>query len=342
MALCSLSTGRTTTPRRRAASITMPPAMTRISLLASAIVLPASIAASTASRAAVPDEANSTTSASGWVATAMRPSAPPAARLRRAATRSSACTSASAAAEAIATRSGRTRSICSAQRAAFSPAASATTCRLVGMRVDDRQRALPDRSGRSEDRDALHRTLVRLRPGGTARTRNRPGRRTASCRCDRGRRRGPGMSADESLTPALRLSSDSNRSPTMPEHDHRRGKQREHRERRGRKDPQAAGDHRRRAEDEPADRALARLLRADRRRERRAAERAAGVVLRRVADDDREHQQQHRFAAPDRPDRRHRAERQADVDDGEQRRRRIAQDRRPGLPGRHGQRRRPG
>ena len=40
MALCSLSTGRIATPRRRAASVTMPPAMTRISLLASAIVLP--------------------------------------------------------------------------------------------------------------------------------------------------------------------------------------------------------------------------------------------------------------------------------------------------------------
>ena len=40
------------------------------------MVLPASIAASAASSAAVPDEANRTTSASGYVATAIRPSAP--------------------------------------------------------------------------------------------------------------------------------------------------------------------------------------------------------------------------------------------------------------------------
>ena len=44
MALCSLSTGRMATPRRRAASTISAPAMTSTSLLASAIVLPASIA----------------------------------------------------------------------------------------------------------------------------------------------------------------------------------------------------------------------------------------------------------------------------------------------------------
>ena len=41
IALCSLSTGSTATPCRRAASITTAPAITRISLFASAIVLPA-------------------------------------------------------------------------------------------------------------------------------------------------------------------------------------------------------------------------------------------------------------------------------------------------------------
>ena len=51
MALCSLSTGSTATPRRRAASITTAPAMTSTSLFASAMVLPASIAARTASSA---------------------------------------------------------------------------------------------------------------------------------------------------------------------------------------------------------------------------------------------------------------------------------------------------
>jgi hypothetical protein len=76
MALCSLSTGRIATPRSRAAAVTSSPAMTSTSLLASAIVLPASIAASTASRPAVPDEAQMTMSAVGWVATAINPSVP--------------------------------------------------------------------------------------------------------------------------------------------------------------------------------------------------------------------------------------------------------------------------
>ena len=58
MALCSLSTGRIATPWRRAAAVTSAPAITSTSLLASAIVLPASIAASTASRPAVPDDAH--------------------------------------------------------------------------------------------------------------------------------------------------------------------------------------------------------------------------------------------------------------------------------------------
>ena len=62
--------------RRRAGaprSVTSAPAMTSTSLLASAIVLPASIAASTASRPAVPDEAQMTMSTDGCVATAISP-----------------------------------------------------------------------------------------------------------------------------------------------------------------------------------------------------------------------------------------------------------------------------
>ena len=76
MALCSLSTGRIATPRRRAAAVTSSPAMTSTSLLASAIVFPASIAARTASRPAVPADAQMTMSAAGCVATAMSPSVP--------------------------------------------------------------------------------------------------------------------------------------------------------------------------------------------------------------------------------------------------------------------------
>ena len=113
----------------RAASITSAPAITSTSLLASAIVLPASIAASTASSAAVPDDAHSTTSTSGCVATAIRPSAPrqrasPARRGRRAAgaqlverRRRSPRRPAAAGTARPARRAAR----------AFSPAASATT-----------------------------------------------------------------------------------------------------------------------------------------------------------------------------------------------------------------------
>ena len=69
------------------------------------------MAASTASSAAVPDEANSTTSASGCVATAISPSAPQASgsRRRRLDARSSPRTSSSAVAVAIATRRGEAR-----------------------------------------------------------------------------------------------------------------------------------------------------------------------------------------------------------------------------------------
>ncbi len=60
----------------RAASVTIPPAITRISLLASAIVLPSSMAARTASRLSVPADAHRTRSASGCDATATSPSRP--------------------------------------------------------------------------------------------------------------------------------------------------------------------------------------------------------------------------------------------------------------------------
>ena len=68
IALCSLSTGKTRTPRRLAASITTSPAMTRISLLATAMSLPASIAASAGRKPPVPTIAIKTKSASGIVA----------------------------------------------------------------------------------------------------------------------------------------------------------------------------------------------------------------------------------------------------------------------------------
>ena len=76
MALCSLSTGSTCTPAWRAFSMTIWPAMTRISLLAMARPLPASMAASAGLRPAVPTMEISTMSASGSRARRHRPSSP--------------------------------------------------------------------------------------------------------------------------------------------------------------------------------------------------------------------------------------------------------------------------
>ena len=154
MALCSLSTGRIATPFCRAASVTMPPAITSTSLLASAMVLPCSMAASTASRPSVPDEAQRTRSTSGCEATATRPSRP---------TPSSApavdpcCFSRSSAApEAIAATRGRWRAICAAEQLGVLAGGEADDLQPVGVRVDHGQRAPADRSGRSEDGDAFH------------------------------------------------------------------------------------------------------------------------------------------------------------------------------------------
>ena len=76
MALCSLSTGRTSTPRRRAAAMTASPAMTRISLLATARCLPASMAARAGARPATPTIATRTMSASLARTRSTRPWAP--------------------------------------------------------------------------------------------------------------------------------------------------------------------------------------------------------------------------------------------------------------------------
>ena len=75
-ALCSLSTGRTLPPIRLAVAITCSPAMTRISLLATARSLPDSNARRAGFSPAVPTIATSTRSASGIAARVSRPCAP--------------------------------------------------------------------------------------------------------------------------------------------------------------------------------------------------------------------------------------------------------------------------
>ena len=76
IAECSLSTARTRTPCLRASSMTISPAMTRISLDATAISLPARIAASAGFNPAVPTIAINTMSADGNVASLIKPSSP--------------------------------------------------------------------------------------------------------------------------------------------------------------------------------------------------------------------------------------------------------------------------
>ena len=211
MALCSLSTGRIVTPRRRAASTISAPAMTSTSLFASAMVLPASIAASTASSPAVPDDAQSTMSTSGCVAAATRPSRAGVGARRAVGQREAPRADRRARRRRDgATARGRYCRICSASSAAFSPAASADDLQAIGMRVDDR-RARCGRSIRST-RGWRGASSRRYRQ----RTGRRPAPRTGSASTRSSTPPWPGMSVELSLTPALRLSSDSNRSPAMP------------------------------------------------------------------------------------------------------------------------------
>src|SRR5262245_50633984 len=76
MALRSLSTCRIPHCLRRAEAGTVQPAIRRFAVVARELLLPCIHAVSTADHVAVPDEAHSTTSASGWEATATRPSRP--------------------------------------------------------------------------------------------------------------------------------------------------------------------------------------------------------------------------------------------------------------------------
>ena len=184
MALCSLSTGSSATPRARAARVTSSPAMTSTSLFASAMVLPASIAASTASSAVVPDEAHSRMSTSGCVATSISPSRAaddprPGWRGRRQRRRRGRI------ADGGKRRPVRWRPAPRARRRCV-PAASATTCSRSGCASIDRQGAGADGAGRPENRDALHHVPCEQ----TRRRVRRPESPAAARRCGRARRRG--------------------------------------------------------------------------------------------------------------------------------------------------------
>ena len=320
------------TPRRRAASITSAPAITSTSLFASAMVLPASIAASTASSAAVPDEAHSTMSTSGWVATATSPSRP------------------AAGDRGVARPTPQlVRSAIERRAASPSPRRRAVARDLLGEQRDvvaggqrrppaagrDARRRPPARSGRSSRsirgwRSASSRDLQ------VADEDVEHGRREQQRSMRSSTPPWPGISAELSLTPALRFSSDSNRSPTMPSATTARpSDQHQHRQARHAGKTQRAADRPCRAAEHARRRSpLDGLLRADRRRQQLPAERAAGVVLRRVADDDPTPAAATRFAARATADRRQRAERQPDVERRKQRGRRRCPARRGRRPDR--------
>ena len=300
MALCSLSTGRTSTPwrARRVHDRDRRPSPALPCWRARCACQPRSPRAPPrAPRCPMTRTARCRRRRGRPAHTARRGRWPASRRARRSTPRPRARTSASAASVAIATARGRKRRPArpsprrSRRRRARRPSST------IGMRVDHLERAAPDRAGRAENRQAFHAARSASRRGRRG-TDSRPGTRTAARRCDRACRRGRGSAPDESLTPTLRLSSDSNRSPTMPaatrirpsaaSSDQRdRGKHQRAQQRRD----DATGEA-------PQTRALDRLLRADRRRERRAPERTAAEGLRRVADDDGEERQQQRPPAP--------------------------------------------
>ena len=163
----------------------------------------------------VPDEAHSTRSTSGCVATATRPSRPGAATSRRRRRRARARSSSSAAPVAIADDArpvprdllGAARRRCRRRRGrpprSRSGCASTTASALVPIEPVEPRMAM------------RFITQCASRIARTARRRT-PARRRAARRCDRGRRRGRESARELSFTPALRFSIDSNRSPAMP------------------------------------------------------------------------------------------------------------------------------
>ena len=131
----------------------------------------------------------------------------------------------------------------------------------------------------------------------------------------------PGISAELSFTPGAALEHRLEQIAGDAERDDGEAQADAKEDRHAGHPPRAGGHEQRRAEHEPADRALDGFLRADRRRQRPPPERAAGVVLRRVADHHGQHQQEQHARPGKRAHGDERADRQADVERGKQRRR---------------------
>ena len=125
MALCSLSTGRMETPYSFASGIIRCPAVTSVSLLASAIVFFARIAATVGRRPIIPTTAVTSISDSGITAAASRPSIPLTICTGRSRTFARSC--AASASSQTAASFGRNSRIWRSRRRIFLPAVSAQT-----------------------------------------------------------------------------------------------------------------------------------------------------------------------------------------------------------------------
>ena len=182
-------------PLRAAAATSSSPAATISSLLATAIAMPRSTAANTASNATAPSVA-----AKHDVRLAAR-------RPRRS----------SPLGPSRAVVDDRRRKAARPVRASSStlrPAASATTSKRVRVPRDHVERLRADRARRPQNRDSLARRHVDLQnPQQMQRREERRRRRRSTNRSGRARRRAPGSLSPASFTPASRLSADSTRSP---------------------------------------------------------------------------------------------------------------------------------
>ena len=149
----------------------------------------------TASSAAVPDDAHSTVSTSSRVTRSISACGPAPHRSRCAAAPVGSCAR-SVCAGGVGGHHHRARPIAfdlQRHRRRAGAGGEADHLEPIGVRVDDGQRAVTDRAGRAEDREAhrsgSHQPSTVRCSAGTAR---RSGTRTAARRCDRGCRRGRG------------------------------------------------------------------------------------------------------------------------------------------------------
>jgi len=135
MALCSLSMGSSVAPPARAAAITRPPAMTRASLLASRMRLPARAAASVEVSPAAPTMAAMTASTAAAAAAFSRPSRPASTRVARPWASTRRASSCAASASLMTAYSGCSVRTCCQSASTWRCALSATTAKRCGWRA---------------------------------------------------------------------------------------------------------------------------------------------------------------------------------------------------------------